>query len=46
MNMKSLTNQCYLKNKELSVVTLGRGMTWFDCGSQSSLIEASQAYIP
>ena len=27
-------NQFYLKNKELSVVTLGRGMTWFDCGSQ------------
>ncbi len=35
-------NKCYLKNKELSVYPLGRGMTWFDCGSQTSLIEASQ----
>ena len=35
-------NECYLKNRELSVYPLGRGMSWFDCGSQVSLIEASQ----
>ena len=34
-------NNIYLKNKNLSVFPLGRGMTWFDCGSQESLIEAS-----
>ena len=35
-------NECYLLNNKLSVFPLGRGMTWFDCGSQNAIIEASQ----
>lgn len=35
-------NQIYLKNKELTVKILGRGMAWFDAGTHNSLLEASQ----
>tara|TARA_Y100000389_G_C17470052_1_gene529533 strand:+ start:6427 stop:7305 length:879 start_codon:yes stop_codon:yes gene_type:complete len=35
-------NKVYLKDKKLSVETLGRGITWLDSGTHDSLIEASQ----
>lgn len=34
-------NQRYLEQNELDVVTLGRGVTWLDTGTQQSLLEAS-----
>ena len=35
-------NQMYLKNGEMHVQILGRGMAWFDAGTHNSLLEASQ----
>lgn len=35
-------NSCYLAQKELDVVRMGRGMAWFDTGTFESLIDASQ----
>lgn len=34
-------NQCFLKNMELKVQTLGRGFAWLDTGTHDSLSEAS-----
>lgn len=34
-------NQVYLSNRELHVEELGRGVTWLDAGTPSSLLEAS-----
>lgn len=35
-------NNIYLKNKTLSVQTLGRGFAWLDTGTHHSLLQASQ----
>jgi glucose-1-phosphate thymidylyltransferase len=35
-------NQVYLRNNELSVEWLGRGMAWLDTGTHDSLLDASQ----
>ena len=34
-------NQMYLKNKNLNVLTFGRGVTWLDAGTHESLAEAT-----
>ncbi|MBF0472679.1 MAG: hypothetical protein HQK93_02955 [Nitrospirae bacterium] len=34
-------NKIYLKNKQLFVEILGRGISWMDAGTHSSLIQAS-----
>ena len=34
-------NELYLKEKKLSVISLGRGFAWFDMGTFESLIDAS-----
>lgn len=34
-------NQSYLNDKQLNVVTLGRGFAWLDTGTSESLLEAS-----
>lgn len=34
-------NNIYLKDDNLSVQILGRGFTWFDCGTMESLLDAS-----
>ena len=34
-------NNMYLENKDLNVITLGRGFTWLDTGTHESLAEAS-----
>lgn len=34
-------NRVYLENQELSVVKLGRGLTWLDTGTPESLLQAS-----
>ncbi|WP_018306889.1 glucose-1-phosphate thymidylyltransferase RfbA [Desulfitobacterium hafniense] len=34
-------NMIYLENQELSVVKLGRGLTWLDMGTPESLLQAS-----
>lgn len=34
-------NKTYLKNKQLSVIKLGRGIAWLDTGTPSSMLEAS-----
>jgi len=34
-------NNYYLKKKSLKVTELGRGTAWFDCGTEDSLISAS-----
>ncbi len=34
-------NQCFLEDKELKVLTLGRGFAWLDTGTHDSLSEAS-----
>lgn len=34
-------NKCYLKNGELNVAVMGRGMAWLDTGTHESLLEAS-----
>lgn len=34
-------NKAYLKNGELEVVVMGRGMAWLDTGTHESLMEAS-----
>lgn len=34
-------NQCFLRDKELKVQTLGRGFAWLDTGTHDSLSEAS-----
>ena len=34
-------NEAYLKNKELKVELLGRGMAWLDTGTHIGLLEAS-----
>jgi glucose-1-phosphate thymidylyltransferase len=34
-------NQMYLEHRELHVIRLGRGFTWFDTGTHNSLLEAS-----
>lgn len=34
-------NNFYLRNNELNVIRMGRGMAWFDTGTFESLIEAS-----
>jgi glucose-1-phosphate thymidylyltransferase len=34
-------NTAYLKNKQLKVVPMGRGMAWLDTGTHESLLEAS-----
>jgi len=33
-------NNYYLKQKKLNVIELGRGTSWFDCGTEDSLIAA------
>ena len=35
-------NDVYLQTNELNVKLLGRGFTWFDCGTHDSLVEANQ----
>ena len=35
-------NACYLKQEQLVVETMGRGMAWLDTGTHDSLIEAAQ----
>ena len=35
-------NEVYLKNKELDVVLMGRGMTWLDTGTPSGMLQASE----
>ena len=35
-------NNIYLKEKQLNVQLLGRGMTWFDTGTPSGLLKATQ----
>ena len=34
-------NECFLKDNELNVMTLGRGFAWLDTGTHDSLSEAS-----
>ena len=34
-------NECFLKDNELNVMTLGRGFAWLDTGTHESLSEAS-----
>ena len=34
-------NECFLKDEELNVMTLGRGFAWLDTGTHESLSEAS-----
>jgi glucose-1-phosphate thymidylyltransferase len=34
-------NQLYLQKKQLSVVTMGRGIAWMDAGTHESLLQAS-----
>ena len=34
-------NQIYLENKNLDVITFGRGVTWLDAGTHESLAEAT-----
>lgn len=33
-------NQAYLKNKQLDVIVMGRGMAWLDTGTHESLMDA------
>ena len=35
-------NNVYLKNKELYVTTMGRGMTWLDTGTPEGMLQASE----
>lgn len=35
-------NRCYLEQKQLDVVVMGRGHAWLDTGTHESLLEASQ----
>ena len=35
-------NNVYLKNKELYVATMGRGMTWLDTGTPEGMLRASE----
>jgi glucose-1-phosphate thymidylyltransferase len=35
-------NDCYLKQKRLSVTLLGRGMAWLDTGSPGGMLKASE----
>lgn len=37
-------NNCYLQNGELTLIELGRGMTWLDTGTPESLMQAA-SYI-
>ena len=34
-------NRLYLNNKDLNVITLGRGIAWLDTGTHESLNQAS-----
>lgn len=34
-------NNFYIKKKKLSLIQLGRGYSWLDCGTYNSLVEAS-----
>lgn len=34
-------NRMYLEENKLSIMNLGRGMAWFDCGTHDGMLEAS-----
>ena len=39
-------NQAYLKQKQLEVVVMGRGMAWLDTGTHESLMDAAITFRP